>query len=179
MRGEDRTEPAVAARLVQQREARGAHQHRVAAPVIRVRRHDDRPIQVRGCVQERADHLGPHGRLVTERDEDGVGPLLHGGSTGRQRAGQPAFWLGIDDPALRPPRDRGLDRGGVGAQDHDDVVDAGLGQAVEGVLEERPAIDRRKELPAPEPGAGARSQHDRSDSALVHRCHLPTCHRGE
>ena len=179
MRGEDRAEPAVAARLVQQREPGGPHQDRVAAAVIRVCRHDDRPIRVRGRVQERADHLGPHGRLVTERDEDGVAPLLHGGTTGRQRAGQPAFGLGIDDPALGPPLDRGLDRRGVGAQDHDDVVDAGLGQAVERVLEERPAIDHRQELPAPEPGAGARSQHDRSDPALVHRCHLPTCHRGE
>ena len=179
MRGQDRAESAIAARLVEQREAGPAHQHRVPPAILGIRGHDDGPGRVDGRREQGFDHVGADHGLVAERDQDRARPGAERGSSDRQRARQAALGRGIDDTPLGAPLDRGLDRGSVRSQHHGHVADARLGEPVEDVLEDRPAVDGREELPAPEPRAGAGGEHDRSDPVVVHPTHLPTCHRGE
>ena len=112
-------------------------------------------------------------RLVAEDDERRIdrvrrrrharaGPSSTGHATGS----------GFRTRRSRAPVDRVLDRVGVVAQDDDDVTEAGRGERVEDVLQDRPALERRQQLAAPEPRAvlrprgrprpcGLASSHDR------------------
>ena len=51
-------------------------------------------------------------------------------------------------------------RRGVAPEHDDDLLDPGLGEGVEDVLEDRPAADRREQLAAPEARPGARRQDE-------------------
>ena len=92
-------------------------------------------------------------------------------STSSPRAPIPT-WSELDRPRLgsgfrmrRSDRhvDRGLDVVGVVAQHDDRLVQTGLGEPIEHVLEDRPALDRREQLVSTEPRSGPGSQHDRDD----------------
>ena len=78
-----------------------------------------------------------------------------------QRARQPVLRSRVHHAPLGSPLDRGLHVVGAPAQHHDRVGQAGVGDRVEGVLQEGPALERRQQLRRPEPGARAGGQDDR------------------
>ena len=78
-----------------------------------------------------------------------------------ERARQPVLGSRVHHAPLGSPVDRGLHVVGAPAQHDDGVGQAGVGDRVEGVLQEGPAVERRQQLRRPEPGARAGGQDDR------------------
>ena len=164
---EHRPEPAIAGRLGNEAERRAPEQDGVATALVVIGRHGDRPGRVGLPVEQRLDHRGGDERLVAEGDEHGLGRRRHRLEPDLQRARQPTSRVRVDDPMFAAPRDRAFDRGGVIAEDDDDLPYPGLGHRVEHVLEHRPAADGRQQLPATEPRRRARGE-DQPDRRLVH-----------
>ena len=107
MGGEDRTEPAVAARLVDEAESGPADEDRVSAVTVRVDGDDDRPAMRLRRFKERPMIADRDERLVAERDEHRVGIRTDRLEADLQRARQAAVRIRVDD-RRRPPVDRGF-----------------------------------------------------------------------
>jgi hypothetical protein len=163
MSGQDRTEPAIASRLGDERERRASQQNRIARRVVLVAGDDHRPRRICRLIEHGPDDCCGNRGLVAENDQ-------RPGRRARNRlkpdgdgAGQPARRFRVGHPALSPPVDRGLDRLGVVAEHDDDVGQAGDMQRVQHVLKDRPATERGQQLDAPEARGRPRGEDDRGD----------------
>ena len=137
--------------------------HRVGRVVGRVARMHDRHQRRLGGGHHGPHHIRAQRRLVPEHDDDGICRWVRhrGRETHAERARQPILRSRVHHAPLGSPLDRGLHVVGAPAQHHDRVGQAGVGDRVEGVLQEGPALERRKQLRRPEPGARAGGQDDR------------------
>ena len=171
-----RPEAPVAARRRDEPERRAPEQDRVATTVVRVDRHHDRPRRHGARGEERADGppdsrgWSPSTMSAARPSGERLDPDAGASSTGRGRG------LGCGSGARlatrSPPRCRRRHR-----RARPRLVDAGPREPIEHVLEDRPALDRREELAAPEPRSGAGGQHDRDDPVgLAHATHARRWH---
>ena len=166
VRGEHRPEAAIAGRLRRARTPRaGAGQGCDRASSAYVG-DDDRPGRVGRRVEQGPDRrerrraAGRRGRRARRRrlgSSDRPNPTWT--ELDRPRSG-----VRVDDAPFAAPGDRGLDRGGVVAEDDDDVLEPGLGERVEDVLEDRPTAERREQLAATEPRRRSGREDDRPSS---------------
>ena len=172
VRGQHRPEPAIAGRLRHEVERRLAEQHWIPAAIVGIGRDDHRPFANGRGVHQRPDRRGIHQRLVAEEDQHAVDGRIEGGHPDLEGARQPAPRLRVPDPLLGAPGDRVLDRAGVVPEHHDRLPHTGFGQAIEDVLEQRLAAERREELAAPEARTGAGGE-DEGDDPFRHRRIFP------
>jgi len=71
-------EAAIPIRLVSERQGRAPDQDGVSAGVVVIPRHDDRARTIDRCVEERADRLERHQRLIAEQNEHGIDVRVDG-----------------------------------------------------------------------------------------------------
>ena len=147
---DDRPQAAIALRLSNELRGLALQADGISGPRGRVPRGDDRPSGVQGSAGEGAEHVEADERLVAERDDDGLRRLwrVHRRVPAAPEGGREATpGVRVRDRSRRPPLDVGSERG----RGHDDrVIDACLGEPIEDVLQDRPAIESGLELAAPE-----------------------------
>ena len=158
IRGEQRTEAAVAGQSRDVRPAGRQQQDRIRRRVGLVARHDRDGPGARGRVAQGAEDVGPHARLVAE-DHEHAGRCRGrrgGPESERERRGEAALGRRVhrdEDPVERRRivlphrRDDGT---GVAPQHDDHVPDARVMNGREHVGEERSPIEPRPDLPAAE-----------------------------
>ena len=173
MGGEQRPEPAVTGQGSDELERRPSDEHRVTATVPAVVCRDgEGPRQIDAGRQQRAHHVGGQLRLVTQDQQGAANTGIDGRHAHLDRARQAARWVRIADAPFAPPSDGVLDRVGVDAKDDDDVVQPRRRQRVEDVLQDRPPLERRNQLAAPEPRTGSGREYDRRDLVGTHELGL-------
>ena len=172
MAREDRAEATVAGDLVEEAERRAADQHRIGVCAGGIARDGDGVPGIGG--QQRSDDRGIDARLIAQGDKQRLRLGVRASAAAAPRASElerPRPGSGFTTRDV----DGGhvtavLRRRGVAAQHDDEVVDARCADPVDDVLEQRPAVERGKDLRGAEPG-GPTSGEDDADDA-THRSGL-------
>jgi len=161
--GDDRPGAGVAGEPAQRIEIAASEQNgmrRFSAP----RRHDDRRwISIEG-IELVIDDLRRNAGLITEQKEHAIGMRIDGVYPGDQRRTLASGEIRILDNAQTGTIDRGPDSISICAQHKNDLVEPGCAGMVDGMLQQRFALECEQLLGPPQTPRCARRQDDPGDT---------------